>query len=155
MSTSTISRLTAFGAVLGLLLVSGSARAQFDECAQPVAVPDFVFDTIIDQATLEFGVVEDKVCNSIVKEGVKICKAQVKASSKCFDRAADANYKIALKQCQTLEIPEDRAACKSNYKAFRDSIKSAVAESEQSGLAICDEDFADDLSQACLGPIPI
>jgi hypothetical protein len=155
MSSSVISRLAVFCAVLVFMLVSGSARAQFDECVQPEDVPEFVFETNYDQASFDFGDVEDKVCSSIVKEGVKTCKAQVKAAAKCFDRALDTNYKIALKQCQELEDSGARADCKAEFKATRDEGKGNVEISEQLGLAVCDDDFAEELSGICTGLIPI
>jgi hypothetical protein len=154
-ASSFASRFASLCAALGFLIVAASAHAQFDECVQPELVPEFVFETIYDQASFDFGDVEDKVCSSIVKEGVKTCKAQVKAAAKCFDRALDTNYKIALKQCQALESSEARDACKAEYKATRDEGKGNVEESEDLGLAICDDDFAEELSGICTGLIPI
>jgi hypothetical protein len=132
------------------MLVAGTARAQFDECVLPAAVPEFVFETILDEASFDFGFVSDKTCKAIVKEGVKTCKAQVKAADKCFDRALDSNYKIAAKQCQELDSSEDRADCKNSFKANRDAGKSEVQLSTDSALAVCEGEFEGALSDACL-----
>jgi hypothetical protein len=114
-------------------------------------VPDRVYDTILDEASFDFGDVSEKACNGIVKEGVKACKAQVKAADKCYDRSLDTIYKIALKQCQELEDPEARANCKSEYKNTRDDRKSEVELSKNSALGVCDAEFENALLDACLG----
>jgi hypothetical protein len=150
MSSFVISRFAMVFAALGFMLVAGTARAQFDECVLPAAVPEFVFETILDQASFDFGNVSEKVCDGIVKEGIKTCKAQVKAAAKCYDRALDTNYKIALKQCNELEDSGERADCKAGFKANRDDGKSEVEVSKDSGLVVCDGEFEGALSNACL-----
>jgi hypothetical protein len=153
MSSIVFSRIATVFAAFGFMLVAGSARAQFAECALPAAVPEFVFETILEEASFDFGDVSEKACNGIVKEGIKTCKAQVKAAAKCFDRALDTNYKIALKQCQELEDSEARADCKAGFKAERDDGKGDVELSKNSGLGVCDDEFEDALLSECLGVV--
>jgi hypothetical protein len=138
-------------AALGFMLVAGTAKAQFAECVVPTIVPGEVFDTIVDQSSFNFGDTSEKACNGIAKEGVKTCKAQVKAADKCFDRALDTNYKIALKQCAELETAEDRADCKAGFKAERDDGKGEVELSKQNALTVCDGEFEAALLNECLG----
>jgi hypothetical protein len=150
MSSSVASWFAPACVALGLMLVAGSAHAQFDECVVPSSVPEAVFNTILDEASFGFGGVPDKVCNSIVKKGISTCKAQVKAAAKCFDRAFNANYAISVKQCQQLESSEDRSECKAESKAIRDDGKGEVELSKDSGLDICEGEFEESLSDACL-----
>jgi hypothetical protein len=138
---------------LGLVLFAGSARAQFQECVVPGAVPEAVFETILDQASFDFGDLSDKVCNSIVKKGLSTCRAQVKAAAKCYDRAFAANYAIAVKQCQQLETSEERADCKAESKSIRDEGKDDVDASKDSALAVCEGEFEAALSDNCLNGV--
>jgi hypothetical protein len=132
------------------MLVAGTARAQFAECVVPEDAAFAVYETIIDEASFDFGNVSEKACNAIVKEGVKTCKAQVKAAAKCYDRALDSNYKIILKQCAELETSDERAECKGVFKEERDTGKSEVDVSEQAGLASCVGEFESALLNDCL-----
>jgi hypothetical protein len=153
-ASSLASRFASLCAVLGFLLVADAAQAQFLECVEPTDVPDRVLNTILEEASFIFGAVEDKVCTSIVKEGVKTCKAQVKGAAKCLGLASITNYKIQLKQCQELEDPQARADCKAEFNATRDLGKAKIEEVKNDGLVICEDSFAEELSDACLGILP-
>jgi hypothetical protein len=153
MSSFIVSRFAPVCAALGFLLFAGSARAQFEECAFLPGVPEAVYDTIIDQASFDFGDLSDKVCNSIVKKGVSTCRTQVKAAAKCFDRAFAANYAIGVKQCQQLEDSGDRSECKAELKAIRDDGKDEIDSSKDSALAVCEGEFEAALSDDCLNGI--
>lgn len=137
--------------VLGLLFLASSARAQFEECTEPNAVPSAVFETITDQADLDFGDLSDKVCDSIVKKGLSTCKSQVKLAAKCWDKTLDTNYDIQLKQCNQLADSGDRADCKALYKADRNAFRSTIDSATASGLDICANQFAEGLSMSCAG----
>jgi hypothetical protein len=150
MSSSLSSRFATVSTALAFMLVAGTAKAQFAECVVPSVVPDAVYDTILEEASFDFGDVSEKACNAIVKEAVKTCKAQVKAADKCFDRSLDSNYKIALKQCNELEDSGERADCKAGFKANRDDGKGEVELSKQEGLGTCDGVFAAALLDDCL-----
>jgi hypothetical protein len=150
MSSFAVSRFSTVCTALGFILVAGTARAQFAECVVPSEVPGGVYETILDEASFDFGNVSEKTCNAIVKEGVKTCKAQVKAAAKCYDRALDANYKIILKQCAELETSGERAECKGVFKEDRDLGKAEVELSEQAGLASCVGEFESALLNECL-----
>src|SRR5258705_13917957 len=89
----------AFCACLGFLFVAGSAQAQFAECPLPTSLPETVYVTMTEQADIDFGGLDQKVCDSIVKKGVGTCRAQVKAAGKCGHKAADGIYEIMVKQC--------------------------------------------------------
>lgn len=138
---------------LGLLLSAGSARAQIQGCVDPGNVPIAVYNTIIDNADVDFGDLSEKVCKSIVKKGVSTCKAQVKSAAKCFRKAYDTNYDIAVKQCQQLEDSSDRADCKSEFKMIRDAGKDDSEDDQASALDVCAEEFAPALEAACLDGI--
>lgn len=138
-------------ALLFGLLLAGSARAQFDECVSPVAVPEDVFDTIIELASIDFGDLDSKVCQKITNQGVSTCKAQVKAAAKCENRSVDALYDIAVKQCNQLEDPEDRSDCKSGSKENKQGLKADTEAERSSALAVCEGDFAEALADACAG----
>lgn len=156
MMTSSVRRFaplaTAFCVSLGLLLSAGSARAQaFTECVFPSNVPESVFFTILDQASSGFGTLPESVCHAIVKKGVATCKSQVKAAAQCFNRALAANYVIAVKQCQQLADPVDRAACKDDSQATRDGGKDEISASKADGIAVCEGEFAGALGANCEG----
>jgi hypothetical protein len=153
MSSSVVPRLAALCTLLGLLLVSGSARAQFDECIGISLVPNAILSTIFNEASINFGEASEKVCAGVVKDGVKVCKAQVKAAAKCFVRSQDANYSIALKQCQALESPDARVECKAEFKALRSARRSEVEELLGIVFARCSVSFAGTLSDLCLGTL--
>jgi hypothetical protein len=153
MSTFTVSRFATVCAALGLLLIAGSARAQGDECVVPTSVPNEVLDTILDQASFDFGEVSEKACSGIVKDGVKACKAQVKGADKCWTRIFDMIYSISVKQCQEFATSELRAGCKAEAKGVRDSDKADMVFVKEVALTDCETTFAEDLSDACLTPI--
>jgi hypothetical protein len=152
MASSPTSRL-APACALALLLLSSPARANFDECVAPDLVPDEVLVTIVSQAGFDFGGLAEPVCNGVVKKGASTCKAQVKAADKCFRRAYDTNYAVAVKQCQQLETPGARAECKAEFKAIRDVGKAESRSAKDDALDACANAFADLLRTACLvGP---
>lgn len=153
MSSFATSWFAAVCVALGLLLFGGSARAQVQGCVLPDTVPIAVYNTIIDSADVDFGDLSEKVCKSIANKGVSTCNAQVKAADKCFRKAYDTNYEIAVKQCQQLDDSTDRADCKAEFKSIRDEGKDESADDKAEGLEICETDFAEALESACLGEI--
>lgn len=148
-SSRTVAR--AFAACLGFLLVAGSARAQFEECPIPSSVPEIVFFTIVETADLDFGALEQDVCDSIVKKGVAGCKAQTKLAAKCGQKAAATLYDIMVKQCAQIEDVALRTDCKESAKTFRTFNHDGYATSMAEGLEVCEVMFASALDDACMG----
>jgi len=148
MSSFIASRFVSICAALGVLLFASAARAQFAECVQPTAVPDAVFDTIVDQAGFEFGSISAKACKSIVNKGVSACRTQVKLQEKCFRKAYDTNYQISVKECHQL-AKQDRKDCKSAAKSIRKEGKADADDSKDFALDVCKDDFKSALDSAC------
>lgn len=141
--------MNAWAVAFGVLLLAGSARAQFEECVQPSSVPANLFDTIIEVASFDFGALDESVCQKITNKGVSTCKSQVKAAAKCFNRSLDASYEISIKQCNQLEDSTDRSECKAGVKTNKQEGKDEVETDKQEGLAECEGEFADELSAIC------
>jgi len=146
------------GAGLGLMLLVGSARAGVsftaDECSFPSMVPDQVMNTILSEGSFDFGDLSQKTCNSIVKRGVSLCKAQVKLATKCNLNALDGVVDIVLKQCEQLANSMDRADCKDSTKLERSQVKDAYKANQTLGLADCEGSFALDLADDCQNGVP-
>ena len=141
---------TVLGAALLLISFAGSARAQFDECPTIGGVPEAVYDTIVSEASFLFGDLDQKVCNTIVKKGVKTCKQQVKAAQKCIKVAAASNLDITNKQCKQLDTNQERKACKQNAKLERKSVLNDASAQRSLALDVCTGEFADALLGSCL-----
>ena len=142
---------------LGLLLVSGSARAgfsNFNECFNPLTIPVTVYNTIVNQS-FQFGALSQKVCNSITKKGVALCKSQVKLASKCNDKTAKSDYVIQVKQCNQIADSGDRTACKTGSKGDLDFIKSTNKSNESDAVAECRGEFEAALQDACMNGVPM
>jgi hypothetical protein len=135
---------------LALSFAAGSAHAQFAECTPIFGIPNDVLDTISEEAAPSFGDLSEQVCNGIAKKGTSTCKAQVKAADQCFRRAYDANYAIAVKQCQQLEDSTARSECKAEFKAIRDEGKSESEASKDAGIETCEDVFSLVLFDRCL-----
>lgn len=144
-----VSRFASACLALGLLVVAGSARAQFGECVLPTNVPEAVFETILDQAGFDFGSVSGKVCKSITNKGVSTCRTQVKAQERCFRKALETNYTISVKQCQQLGTKQERNDCKSDARDALKEGKSEIDDSKDDALNVCKNTFKDELDDAC------
>lgn len=152
--------IRALGAGLGLLLLAGSARAGesfpgFDECQNPAAVPGLVLGSIRQYGSFLFGELPEKTCNSIVKKGVSLCKAQVKAAAKCEDKTANALQSILLKQCATAPTSELRSECKTGVKQEVSAAKDDMKTEKATGLADCEGSIANDIAQDCANGLPL
>lgn len=149
MSSFVSSRLLSAVAVLGVLFAASAARAQFEECVIPASVPESVFDTIVDQAGFGFGTLSGKVCKGIANKGASTCRTQVKLQEKCFRKAIDTNYQIAVKECNQLGTKQDRKECKSDAKSLRNENRDDVKNSEKSGLDTCKDELKSALTDVC------
>ncbi len=137
-------------ASLGFVLLAGSARAQFAECALPSDVPGSVLTTITMQGDLDFGGLTQSVCDSIVKKGISACKTQVKAAAKCGRSEAASIYGILVKQCAQIEDATERGLCKESAKTFLQYYLDGYDGDKQDGLDTCDALFATALNGACM-----
>ena len=150
--------IRALSAGLGLLFLAGSARAgvlftNFNECANPATVPNDVLATIEDDGSFGFGTLSEKVCNSIVKKGVSLCKAQVKLAQKCNDKTLNSLNETLLKQCAQLTDSTDRADCKAGVKADVSGAKADNKTNRDTGVALCEGGIADQLALDCANGI--
>lgn len=156
MSSNTAIRALSVG--LGLVLLAGSARAgdgftNFEECESPTSVPGQVLGTILDDGSLGFGELSEKVCNSITNSGVSLCKTQVKAAAKCNEKTNKALYDIIVKQCKQLDNDDLRSACKSAAKNDLDFVKTANKDNQTFGLNDCESGIEASLLDACLNGV--
>ena len=152
--------IRALGAGLGLLLLAGPARAglsftNFIECANPLAVPNDVLGTLENDGSFGFGSLSEKVCKSIVKKGVSLCKSQVKLAVKCNAKTLNSLNSILLKQCAQLTDAADRSDCKVGVKDDVSSVKAANKSNQGTALSLCEMDFADQLASDCANGIPM
>src|SRR5215470_4581103 len=113
-------------ASLGFFLLAGAARAQYAECVTPDNVPESVYDTIIAEASAQFGTLSQKACDAIVKAGTATCKVQTKGSGHCFEHAVSTDYAITLKQCAQLPMAVDRQTCVTDAKTMRDGLRAEL-----------------------------
>jgi hypothetical protein len=134
-----------------VLLLAPRAFAQGQECDEPDGLAESVYFTILDEADGSFGEVSDAACNAIVKKGVALCNAQVKAARKCYLRSIAAVYEIQLKQCKRIADPALREACKTGAKSDRTFQRQDVEEDTLFGLQVCAEDFVAALLGQCMG----
>lgn len=146
--------IRALGTGLGLLFLAGSARAgvsftSFAECEDPSTVSNVVLGTILDDGSVGFGTLSAKVCNSIVKKGVGLCKGQVKLAAKCNDKTLASLNDILLKQCDQLGNATQRSDCKTGVKGEVKSVKDDNKANKELGLSSCDTTFSTNLADAC------
>ena len=153
--------IRALGAGLGLLFLVGSGPAHagvkftnFIECANPATVPNDVLATIEDDGSFGFGDLSEKVCSSIVKKGVSLCKGQVKLAGKCNSKTLSALNDILLKQCAQLTDSVDRADCKDGVKADVSGAKDANKTNQDTGIALCEAGIANQLAFDCQNGLP-
>ena len=152
--------IRALGAGLVLLFLVGSARAgelfsSFSECDDPSAVPTTVLGTIEFYSSFGFGDLSAKVCDSIVKKGVSLCKAQVKLAAKCNDKTVSSLNDILLKQCAELPDATDRANCKAGVKEDVAGVKADTKTNRDTGIAACEGAIADTLAADCANGVPL
>ena len=153
MSSFVASWLVPVCLILGLSLSARPAHAQFEECVPPFSLPDSVLFTIVNQSGFDFGDVSEQACDAIVRKGVSTCKSQVKTAAKCFRKAYDANYAVALKQCEQLGDPAARSECKAEHKSIRDEGRTEVLSMTRVGTGTCEGAFELALLTACtVGP---
>jgi hypothetical protein len=139
-----------FALFVGLAADVASAGGDpFSSCNAPGTVPEDVLATLEILTGDLFGEVDESVCQKVVDKGVKLCKSQVKAAAKCWDKDNDTVEKIAVKQCKQLVDSEDRQACKESFELQEEGIDDFVDADREDGLAECEGDFAEELAADC------
>ena len=155
MSSRVVIRVLAAG--LGVLFLVGSARAgiSLPECNTPDSVPDDVLNGLLSNASVQFGSLSAKTCNSIVKKGVSLCKAQVKLAADCRNKSLAGTADIVLKQCDQLANSMDRSDCKQATKSEQKLLKDGIKANEDLGVTDCEGSFELSLANACQNGVPM
>lgn len=148
-----ISSRMALLSFVGLVMLAGVARAQVGECVLPENVPAAVHMTIQTQSDISFGSLNQTACIAIVKKGVALCKAQVKANARCYLKSQAGNLSIQIRECAEVGDPTMRKSCVIAAKATRAAGRITVLGSQEIGLTACDTTFADALNNTCINGV--
>jgi hypothetical protein len=136
-------------AVAALALLGKAAHAQ---CSDPDDAPVGVYSTFEELVGGRFPLSEAE-CEKIVKTAVAACHAAVSDAVQCVESLFKSVTKARKTACSPL-AGADRTDCNDTLETFLAGVEEDLALEAQDADAICDSDFAESLSDDCLGIDP-
>jgi len=137
-------------AVAVLALLGKAAHAQ--PCGEIESAPEAVF-FMMDELVSGLFPLSDAQCEKIVKTAVAACHDAVADTLRCTLSSLKSASKARKVACSELE-PPDRDDCNDTLADFLDDIELDLELEAQDADAVCDNLFADSISDSCLGILP-
>jgi hypothetical protein len=127
------------------LLMAGKAPVP-PPCGLPEDQPELVFAFYTGQLGGAFPLDED-ACAKLASSATAACHKAVADCAACLDRLVNNLLKGMKTVCSTTEDP---GTCVDGAKAQNEGYQMEIEGSEQEGNAVCDEEFANAIFDACL-----
>jgi hypothetical protein len=138
--------VTAMLALAALALLGKAAHAQ---CSDPDDAPAGVYSTFEELLGGRFPLSEAE-CEKIVKTAVAACHSAVSDAVQCVESLFKSVTKARKTACSPLE-GEERTDCNESVATLLESVEEDLALEAQEADAVCDSNFAESLSDDCLG----
>jgi hypothetical protein len=140
------SGVAAAGTLVALLLAAAPAEAQ---CSDADEAPEAVFASF-EELVGGLYPLPAQECAKIVKTAVAACHAAVADSVQCVEALFKSVTKARKTACGTL-VGEEKTECIESLESFLSDVEEDVALEAEVADGVCDEQFADAISDDCLG----
>jgi hypothetical protein len=142
--------VTTLLALAAFALLGKAAHAQ-QSCGPLGAQPEAVFIDLTNLLADRFPIAEASTCEKIVKAGIAACHKAVSSTASCTTSVISNSYKALRAACV---MAADPRACSSGAKEEADTNADIIDGYAGVAHAVCDEEFADELFEDCMGIAP-
>jgi hypothetical protein len=135
-----------------ILLGAAAAHAQEEICGSIAAQPEAVFDRLVDEVGPFFPIVDEAVCEKLVKAAISACHSAVVDTAACLDSLAGNVAKTTKPACSITKSP---SACNADAKGQAEAERADIEAAAEDAHDVCHDEFAEDLFFACLEGFPM
>jgi hypothetical protein len=133
--------------VVALFALLGKAAHAQQSCGDISEQPETVYSDMLDILAGYFPIEDAGVCGKIVKAAVGACHRAVADAEGCLGNLVGSTLKAAKSACGTTSDP---SACTADAKEQAEASETGVGVLADEAHAVCDGEFAESFSEACL-----